>query len=209
MNLSPRNKLIVLVTVCLIGTVALAAVLVFPAFQRIGTLDSEIEDAVMEADGARLLLDQRRAVKDRAAVTSTELVQLSVAIPETPEMPSLIIDLHDTAHEAGVVLRAVVPGPPTPVEGVPYIALPLQIEIHGTWADTIEFLRRASRLTRQIRINSIACDILPEPSPEELAATGLTYPPYYQIRTAIIATSYTIPASSLVDTPAAEAPAAE
>lgn len=206
MNLSPRNKLIVLVAVCLVATVALAALLVFPAIQRIGTLDAEIEGAVMESDSARLLLDQRRAVKERAAVTSAQLVQLSVAIPETPEMPSLIIDLHDTAHEAGVVLRAVVPGQPAVTEGLPYVAFPLQVEVQGTWADTIEFLGRANRLTRQLRINSIACDIVPEPTPEELAGTGLTYPPYYQVRTAIIATAYTIPASSLVDTPTAEVP---
>ncbi len=194
---------------CLLGTIVLAGVLVVPAYQRISVFDADINAAAAEADAARLLLDQRRQVKGQAASTSARLVQLSVAMPETPEMPSLIIDLHDTAYDAGVVLKSVSPAQPVVTEGQPFIALPLQIEIHGTWADTIEFMRLVGKLTRQVRINSFATDVLSQPSPEEIKNTGLSYPPYYQVRTMINATAYAIPASSLAESPTPEPASAE
>ena len=206
MNLSPRNKLIMVGGGCLLGIVVLAGLLVVPSIQRLGTLDSEIESAAQDSDSARLLLEQRRQVKDQAAATSTKLVQLSVAVPETPEMPSLIIDLQDTARESGVVIKAVAPSPPVTAEGVPYVELPMQVEVHGTWADTIEFLQRMGRLTRQFRLYAVTATLLPEPPDTPIVDSGLTYPPYYQVQTQINATAYMIPAASLAATPPAAAP---
>lgn len=200
MNLSPRNKLILIGVGCLLGIVVLSGLLVVPSVQRLGSLDIEIESAAQDSDSARLLLEQRRQVKDQAAATSTKLVQLSVAVPETPEMPSLIIDLQDTARESGVVIKAVAPSPPVVTEGVPYVELPIQVEVHGTWADTIEFLRRMGRLTRQFRLYSVTSTVLTEPSETQNVDSGLTYPPYYQVQTQITAKAYMIPAASLAAT---------
>lgn len=205
MNLSPRNKLILVGVGCLLGIGLLAGLLVVPSVQRLGSLDTEIQDAANESDAASLLLEQRRQVKDQATDTSTKLLQLSVAVPETPEMPSLIIDLQDTARESGVIIKAVTPSPPVATEGVPYMELPLQVEVHGTWADTVEFLHRMRRLTRQFRLVTVTSTLLAAPVETPGVDTGLTFPPFYQVQTLISTNAYMIPASSLADTAPAEA----
>lgn len=211
MKLTPRNQLIVVAALCGVVVVALAAVLVVPSFQRIGQLDLEIENAVQDSDSARLLLEQRQQVKNRAAATSQNLVQLSVAIPETPEMPSLIIDLHDSADEAGVELRSLQPARPVAAAGIPYVAVPFQMEIWGSWADTIEYLRRVNRLTRQVRIVSFDSQLLPTPDEQSTGTTRLSFPPYYQVRTIVNANAYVITPESLqsTTTPAPVAPPTE
>ena len=207
MNLSPRNKLILVAGGCFIGVVLLVVVLVLPSFRKIGVLNAETSTAQLESDSARLLLEQRRQVKDRAAVTSARLVQLGVAVPETPDIPGLVIDLHDTAYESGVVLRSVMPGLATQEDDALFMTVPIQAEVQGTWVDTVDFLQRLNKLTRQVRVETFRVSVLQEPSAEELEATGLTYPPYYQVQTTVTLMAYAIPAESVTASESAPAPA--
>jgi type IV pilus assembly protein PilO len=207
MGLSPRNRLIIVGAVAALAVVVLIAVLILPTIRSLGSLREQIESAEATSDSARLLLEQRQQVKAQAAATNAGLIELSVAVPENPDLPSLIVDLQDQAYESGVVLRSVTPAAPIEAEGVPHVELPISLEVRGPWSDTVDFLQQLRRTPRQLRITKVTVGGLAEPSPEELPTTGLTYPPYYQLASTIELRAYVIPAGAAAPPPAAAPPA--
>ncbi len=208
MNLSPRNKLMVVVALAVLLVAALVAGLVVPAAGRIGTLRDQIETAKADAEAARTLVERRREIRDRAAATDARALQLAVAVPENPDLPSLIIDLQDLASDSGVFLRSLQPGQIISSEASPHVAMPISLQVEGTWADVVDFLQQLRRLPRQLRITDVAAGVLPESSAEDDGGTGvgITTPPYYQVRADINLIAYFIPAGSLTS-PTAPPPA--
>lgn len=207
MNLSPRNKLIITAVAAALAVVVLIVVLVVPSFQKLGAIRSDIEAASADSDTANMLLKQRRQVKDQAAATDTRILQLAVAVPENPDLPSLIIDLQDLAHDSGVVLRKVQPDEPVRPDGTIPIGIPIELSVWGTWGDTVDYLQQLRRLPRQLRVLSFNTTPLTESDLEADTSSGITTPPYYQVKTIINVYAYVIPAGSIttttVPTPAA------
>lgn len=203
MTLSPRNKLILTAALVVALVVALALALVVPQVRRLGEMRLEIEAAIDRMNAAQTLLEQRREIRSRASVTDAKLIQLAVSIPENPDLPSLIIDLQDTAYDAGVVIMSITPGEPEFKEKAAYVGLPLIVEVWGTWTDTVDFMQRLNTMERALRTSGYTVEVLP--APQEGATTneaGLKYPPYYQVRTTLQLTAYVIPSPEASATPA-------
>jgi len=150
MKLSSKTALILAVAVLVVAALAIAAFLVYPKWQELGDLDRQIEAAQQEIDQAQSLLEQRQAVKAKATETDAELLRLSNEMPESPELPSFIIQLQDTTNEAGVDFVSITPA--EPVQNTGYSAVKLTLQVAGEWADTIDFMYRPQKLTRQVRI---------------------------------------------------------
>lgn len=200
MNLSPRNRLIVVAVVAAAVVVALAVALVMPQITQLGAVGARIKTAEDASNSAGALLEQRRQVRSQAALTDAKLIQLAVAVPENPDLPSLIIDLQDTAYDSGVVIMSVQPADPVFTEGAAYVGLPITAEIWGTWSDTVDFLQQLQRMERELRTAGFTVEVLPVPEDEVDSAAGLTYPPYYQVRSTIRLTAYVIPAADASST---------
>ncbi len=208
MKLSPRNKLLLVIGIAVLVVVVLAAALIPGQLSRLAQTRLDIEDAVSRSDAANALLEQRQQIRNQAAVTDAALLQLGVAVPENPELPTLIIDLQDAAREAGVVVMSMTPADPVTTEGETYIGIPVKVEVWGTWADTVDYLQRLARLERELRTKGYVVEVLPEPEGDTESPAELTYPPYYQTRTQIDVIAYVIPPSQ--PAPSADAtPAAE
>lgn len=152
MKLSPRNTLLVTALGVALVIVALAGVLVVPQFSRISTLDGELAQAEQESESARFLLEQRREVRDRAAVTDAKLMQLSTAFPEDPELTSVIIEMQDLAYDVEVDLRAVEPQTVIIEGDGTYLSVPITIEFLGEWAECVDYLDKLTKLSRQLRV---------------------------------------------------------
>ncbi len=152
MKLSPRDQ--VLVAIVIVVAVAAAAVflLVVPRFQKAGELDTQIVGARAEADEAQVLLERRVAAKTAAAFTSAKLMSLSNRMPDAPEVPALIIELQDTANEAGLEFVQIAPRDPVVQAG--YTAYPIDMLVRGKWQDYVDFLQRLKKLNRGLRIRS-------------------------------------------------------
>ena len=150
MKLSPRNRLILTIALVVVVALALAGFLIYPQFGKLSDLDAQIAQAQSQIDQAKTLLEQRQAVKGKAAVTDAKLLRLSNEFPESPELASLIIELQDTANEAGVDFITLTPD--APVQNTGYSSIKLKMEVRGGWADTIDFMHSVSELTRQVRI---------------------------------------------------------
>lgn len=150
MKLSSKSALILAVVVLVVAALAIAAFLVYPKWQELRDLDEQIAAAQQEIDQAQSLLEQRQAVKAKATETDAELLRLSNELPESPELPSFIIQLQDTTNEAGVEFVSLTPSEPTQNTG--YSSIKLNLQIASEWADAIDFMYRLQKLTRQVRI---------------------------------------------------------
>jgi len=202
-KLTPRNKLIAVAVGAGLVVVLLFVLLVLPQFGKLNENKTQIAEAEKQAQAAKTLLDQRREVKNAASVTDATLTQLNNAVPENPELPSLIIELQDVAYSSGVSLRAVVPGEPVQDEGEDFIAVPVDLETWGTWSDSVDFLQQLRKLSRQIRVVDFEASMLDESAATE---AGIKLPPYYQVKMTSKLETYVIPSgesdSSSVPAPA-------
>jgi Tfp pilus assembly protein PilO len=196
MKLSPRNKLIAVAVGAGLVVILLVVVLLVPAFNKMQELGTQIDAAEQEAQAAKALLEQRREVKDSAAVTDATLMQLNNAVPANPELPAFIIELQDLAYSTGVSLRAVTPNDPTQDEDEDFVTIPIALEVYGTWADTVDYLQQVRRLPRQVRIADFESTLLDESTADE---AGMKMPPYYQVETVANLEIYVIPESTESD----------
>ena len=108
-------------------------------------------EAQAQADAAKLQLDERRGFKDRAIETNAKWLRLMNQVPDTPDLPSLIIELQDIAFASGVQLVAVQPADVVPLDT--YTAVPVSVEILGT-------------LGRHGRLPAVAAQARPGRAPE-------------------------------------------
>lgn len=160
MNLTTQQKLIAAIAITVALVVVAVVVLVVPQFGRLGELDSQISQQQQQIQSNQTLLKRRQEVKGRSAQTQTELLRLANEVPESPELPALIIELQDAANESGLEFVSLLPA--TPVVGKVadtaddttslYETVRIQMTVRGSWQDTVDLLQRLRRLTRQIRV---------------------------------------------------------
>lgn len=215
MNLTPKNKVILVAVGVVLVVVVLVVALIVPRWQATSDLDTRIAEADQEYTLAQSLLTQRRSIRDEAAVTDAGLIQLANAVPENPELPSLVIELQDLAYrlredegddDQGVLLRSVTPGAPAASETGEYVVIPVEVEIFGTWDDTADYLTAVAGMVRKVRIVQFDASVLDEQTADQ---ADLETPPYYYVRTLVQIEAYVIPASDQQEqtAPAATPPA--
>ncbi|MEI7815133.1 MAG: type 4a pilus biogenesis protein PilO [Coriobacteriia bacterium] len=200
MKIGPREQLILVIVGLFVVLAAIAALLVWPQYQKQRLLDGQIASAEQRLSASRALLSQRQEIKNRTSATSAQWLELASLVPENPDLPSLIIDLQDAAFASGVQIFDITPAEPT--VAADYVTIPLDISIRGTWADTVDFTKSVVKLNRGLREESFSA---------KLAGVDAGDPtlPHYSVETVIKLQAYTIPASSGATTapPAAPAPA--
>ena len=155
MKISPRNIIIIVAALFVLGVVAVVLLLVVPQVNRMNTLDGQIKTANTDVQNAETLLAQRRSIKDRAAFTEDDWLRLANEVPENPELPSLIIEMQDTAYASGVTLNSIKPAAVAPkptAEAGTFLSMPVHVAVEGSWFDTIDYMQRLIKLERQVRI---------------------------------------------------------
>jgi len=187
MKLAARDRLLITIGVIAVVLVLLVVLLVVPQFGKVNDLNSQIDQANSDIASAQSLLEQRQQIKSRAAQTDAELLKLLNAMPGSPELPGYIIELQDLCVESGVWLAAITPAEPTVNEG--YSGIPMRLRIFGSWADTIDFMRRVNSLTRQTRTIEFDTNL-------DMAATRPTPLPDFPVRTEFQLEIYYIPTSA-------------
>jgi type IV pilus assembly protein PilO len=166
MNLNGRTELLIGVAIIVVLALAVIALLIVPQFGQMGEYDRQLAKANADVQAAQALLAQRQSAKSAAAETQARLLALQNELPDNPELPSLIIELQNTANQAGLVWVKVEPQIPQDRGG--FVAVPLQLTMEGSWADMNDYVRRIGRLERQMRITSV--DIKPKEDPSSATA---------------------------------------
>jgi type IV pilus assembly protein PilO len=200
MRFSLRDQLVLTGIGLLIVLILVGAFLVWPQISKMGDLDKQIKAARADVAVQKSLLAQRQQMKDGAAETNAKLLELGTMLPDQPELPSLIIELQDAAYASGVKVIAVAPQAPSIPEGQNYNVIPMDVTVRGTWADTVDFLQRVSRLTRALRTVNFSAVTL---SGDEAADF-----PLYSVTTAVKVEAYSAsqvaPAAAATSTPPAQ-----
>lgn len=153
-----------LIVVAAIAVIMLAIV---PKFQEAQNVRGQIMTAETELSTAEALLSRRQSVKAQAAATEVELMQIANQLPDSPQLPSVIIELQDAANAAGVELPSInvseLADAPPAEDGTsqPFHVLPLTIEYTGQWGDMIDFSRRLAKLQRGVRVTATTYTYVP------------------------------------------------
>ena len=195
MKIAPRNRVILTIAGVALVVLALIAVLVYPQFQQLSSLNTELVDATSQAQAAKMRLDERRAFKDRAVETNAKWLRLMTEMPDGPDLPSLIIELQDAAFKSGVQLTAVSPSIPT--QAGTYSIIPVTMTILGSWSDTVDFAQSLVKLERGIRFVSMTTRLTG--SAGGGAAINAPLRPY-SVLTNVGIEAYTLPGDSATST---------
>lgn len=204
MKIAPREQFILTLAAAALLIVVLVAVLVYPSVKNLSTLDAQISQAQSDVSSAKSLLAQRQAIKDRASQTDAKWLTLANEVPDNPDLPALIIELQDAAFESGVQLVAVTPGKPA-LLGT-YANVPLNIQILGSWADSVDYAQRIFKLSRALRISVLSATVTNNSAQETRLNTPL---PLYSPVTTFELEAYMIPAATTPTATAAPAPAGQ
>lgn len=206
MKLSTRDQMIIAGVVIGAIAIAFAFFMIVPQFRKLSELDQSMIQAEQQITEAQALLASRQAAKGAAAQTQAELTQLDNTMPDAPELASLIIDLQDTANEAGVEWDKLVPGKPAePADG--YQKMKLDFKVAGRWDDVVDYLRRMSELRRGVRVLTV--DVKPGVGTASTATTATADAPQ-ELDVTVSIEVYSLPrAAAGAAAPAAPAPVAQ
>lgn len=201
MTVSSRDRLIITVILSVLIVGGLIGFLVYPQFDQLGKLSAQVTDAESQVQSARLQLQERQGFKDRATETSAKWLRLQNQVPENPDLPSLIIELQDTAFKSGVQVLTVTPAAPiadTKAAGV--VKIPISVEIVGTWEDTVDYLEALMRLDRGLRVVNSSTKVTSDAAVIDRRNTKVHA---YGVDTIIGLEAYVIPSASATAAPAA------
>jgi len=156
-RLSAMNQMIIAGVLIVAIAAAVLFLGVLPLFDQAAQMDAEITALDGQIMTEQALVARRLSVKAQAAQTEVDLIALANQVPESPDLPTLIINLQDAANASGLVFAQISPQVPEAVlapEGQPagYSSIPITMKLEGQWADLIEYVRRLSKFPRGLRI---------------------------------------------------------
>jgi Tfp pilus assembly protein PilO len=122
-----------------------------PQLSKISELRSQQEEESRKKQDSEATLLRLKQAKKEAAETETKLIESKKRVPEDPQLASLLMEIQDTANQAGVDFVSIKPGDMAAQANITNI--PLLIHIEGSYFDLVDFLYRLKDLKREIRID--------------------------------------------------------
>lgn len=167
-RLSTQAQMLIAIGLIVVVAIAVVVLGILPLFQEAALVSDDIMSAEMELSTARTLLARRQEAKAQAVLTEVDLMRIANQVPDSPQLPSLVVELQSVANDSGVTLVSISVGGVEVLEVgadgvVPmYNRLPITIEYTGAWTELIDFNRRISRLQRGVRVRSTNFAYVPE-----------------------------------------------
>ena len=167
-RLSAQTQMILAIVVIVVVAAAFVMLGIVPVFQESAALNDKIAQAEMDLQSARTLVQRRQAAKAEAAANQVELMKLANRVPDSPQLPTVIIQLQDAANAAGLEFAQISPQSVEPGEEVAAGEVPafskvaISVVLRGSWADVIEFTRKLDAMERAIRITASNFANVPE-----------------------------------------------
>lgn len=160
-----RRQFIAAGAIAVLVTAAFFFLLLRPKMSEIATVREQIkaaqdEEALLQADLARLRGIRRDAFKLRARLASVENL-----LPESPQLPAFIRLLQRAATREGMELLSIAPSPPSlnSDQGVEVISVSVAVE--GSFHRTEAFLAELENLDRLVEVASLAMSPRVETAP--------------------------------------------
>jgi Tfp pilus assembly protein PilO len=139
-QLSPKVASALVVVGFLVVLLAGVFALVMPQRHKASQLTNEIASTEAQITAARALAAQKPEQKIRVA----DLFKVVKAMPDAPDMGGIILQLQQTASDAGVEFESIEPG--SGVTGTGYTAQPIDLSFNGNFYSLTDFLSRLRKL---------------------------------------------------------------
>ena len=127
-----------------LGCVAVLAIgmflLVLPQKNKAADLEKQVTDVQAQIVQARLLASPKKPQPIHVA----DLFKLVKAMPDNADMPGILLQLNQTAHDAGIEFDSITPQPLV-VSASP-VQVPIALEFTGNFYDLNDFLFRLRSL---------------------------------------------------------------
>jgi Tfp pilus assembly protein PilO len=135
-----REIYIIAGVVAVVLIVAWYFLLFNPTRQELAQLDEQIATATTTLQTAQQQLVRLEEYKKTAPQARVEVVRLGKMLPDGEGQPSLIVELNDTAEQAGVVITSIARG--TLQTGQPFGIQTLTLSVKGRFFDVVDFVYR-------------------------------------------------------------------
>jgi Tfp pilus assembly protein PilO len=177
-RLSAQNQLIIGVVVIVAVAAAALFLAILPQFDRAKRIDADIAQVESDIQAQRAVVARRMSAKAQAAEAQVEMLRIANQVPESPELPTVIVNLQDAANAAGLAFAQIMPGEPAPAtdasnKDLGYTKIPITVTVRGEWADHIDYLRRLAKLERGIRVTDATYTYVPETDTESAYVEGV------------------------------------
>ena len=177
-----RRLRLVLVAILLVVVVALAwFLLLAPVRDDIAATDTSINDERTKLSAAQARLAQAEITRQEGRMNQGRLLELAKLVPDSHQIPSLLLEIQDLAEQSGVDLISITPG--DPVEGAGYQILPLELQFTGTFFDLSDFVYRAEQMAaapgRLLAIKNVRLQLGQETA--EGTASGASVSPQLEV----------------------------
>lgn len=137
-TMSPRTLSVLIALSAMLLVVAGSYLLVLPQRHKATRLDAETVKTQQAIEEARLAAQPEHVQPIHVA----NLFKLVKAMPDTPDMPGIMLQLNQTARDSGIEFDSITVSAPT--AGV--AAVPISLEFNGNFYDLDDFLFRMRNL---------------------------------------------------------------
>ena len=118
-------------------------VLISPQRGKAADLKKETAATQQQIEQYRVLASQAKATPP---IRVAELFRLTKAMPDTIDMPGVLLELSRVAHESGIEFDSISPQGPAAATG--YSSFPITLEFDGNYYELADFLFRLRSLVR-------------------------------------------------------------
>ena len=184
-RLSIKNQMIIAIALVAVLALAFIFLAIVPKFQAAADLDAKIETESMNLSTAQALLARRQSAKAQSAANEAALLHIANQVPDSPQLPTVIIELQELANLADVSFHEVspagivVPQVEAGAAAAEYSIVPISIITRGDWLDHIDFFHRLDRMDRGHRVAEVSFNYIEatddEPAYVECAFTLEVY----------------------------------
>ena len=102
MKITSMQKMIAVVVLGIVLAAVAFVLLVLPMFAELDSLSAQKTNAEQQRQQAQAVLAGLEQAKSQSAATEAKLLKIGTQMPDSPQLPTLIMELQDIANNAGV-----------------------------------------------------------------------------------------------------------
>jgi Tfp pilus assembly protein PilO len=142
--MSRRTRRIIAGVVLVVVLALCWFLLLNPVRGDIAAKNAEIDAERTKLSAAQVKLAQAETTRLEGRKNQARLLELAKMVPDSEEIPSLLLQIQDLADQSGIDFISITPG--DAVQAKPFLILPLQLEFSGTYFDLSDFVYRTEQM---------------------------------------------------------------
>jgi Tfp pilus assembly protein PilO len=155
MKITSMQKMIAAAVGFVVLAVVAVVLLVMPMRTQLDDLATQKVAAEQQLQQAQLVLSRLQDAKSRSAGTQAQLLKIGTEMPDSPELPTLIMELQDIANADDISVTSFTPAAPTPAAGGKFTEIAMTTQLTAKWDDLLDYLTKLNQSTRLLRVTNV------------------------------------------------------